>query len=596
MLRPRGRTPRLAGAPVAFDRDRRANEEPLEAETADEGSEGLDLTGSDEEPTALDPEPSRIQVSSADRATEQAVARAEALRRAAEEQAERALEATAEENADPTLGDEDVDPAVTDAATAHVLRLVERAREEGGELAPSIDPEIARELEAARARAERLAAEHAEQSREEHAELERLARERESAERTARTEREARERLTRELAASREASERARRETEEAQQLAERERQQRAAEERARLEAEAETERARAEAKALVLPPLSGALRQVPRHGSLSLSELAALVQRLSRAEAPLKLELRGDEAVRTLYFDGGAIVSATSSVSAESLLSRARRDGLIDAAQESELRLVRALTSAELLEVMQGRGHLRPSEAIPLLQRQIEQIALEALSEPRSDYRLIETAPPPELPRVTPPRSTLQLLTEAVKRGVDASAEGLGGLLAIPSFADPHLDLSPFGFAEREKRLLRQIDGETGVGALLLRAGIRQELGLRTLEAARQLGLLAIRYPPAAREDALPDAELKRLEAKFLEVQVADYFSVLGLSRSAGSDEVLRAYELLSTEFHPLRFAAHPDPTIQLRAQQVHDFLIEASEALADDRLRASYARSLVD
>ena len=56
------------------------------------------------------------------------------------------------------------------------------------------------------------------------------------------------------------------------------------------------------------------------------------------------------------------------------------------------------------------------------------------------------------------------------------------------------------------------------------------------------------------------------------------------------------RAFELLVSEFHPLRFAGHPDPVLQQRAQQVHPLIAEAAQALEDDRLRGEYARSLVD
>jgi hypothetical protein len=318
---------------------------------------------------------------------------------------------------------------------------------------------------------------------------------------------------------------------------------------------------------------------------------------KLVQAAEPLRLELRSDDAVRNLYLDGGVIVAASTNVAAESILSRARRDGLIDAAQESELRMVRAAGATELLKLMQARGYLREAEQVPLVQRQIEAIALEALSEPLSDYRVTEAAPGAELIRVTPSRPSLQLLCESVKRGVELS-EGPSSLMlqAVPSLIDPHADLASYGFSDREKRLLRAIDGETSVGALLLRAGVGQELGLRAIEAARLLSLAAVRTPGPRGEAPPLDLELKRLDSKYEEVQGADYFSVLGLGRSAGTEEVQRAFELLSTEFHPLRFSAHPDPSVQLRAQQVHEFLIEAAEALGNDLLRSQYARNLAD
>ena len=89
---------------------------------------------------------------------------------------------------------------------------------------------------------------------------------------------------------------------------------------------------------------------------------------------------------------------------------------------------------------------------------------------------------------------------------------------------------------------------------------------------------------------------DLHRLEAKFDEVQDADYFTILGISRAAGTEEVRRAFQRLAQEFDPLRFSGHPDPSIQQRAQVVARLLEEAARALEDDRRRVEYARHLLD
>jgi DnaJ-class molecular chaperone len=70
----------------------------------------------------------------------------------------------------------------------------------------------------------------------------------------------------------------------------------------------------------------------------------------------------------------------------------------------------------------------------------------------------------------------------------------------------------------------------------------------------------------------------------------------VLGLGRSAGREDVERAFQHLAAEFHPLRFAGHPDSSLQRRAEEIQVVLTEAAHILQDDRLRAEYARNLVD
>jgi DnaJ-class molecular chaperone len=89
---------------------------------------------------------------------------------------------------------------------------------------------------------------------------------------------------------------------------------------------------------------------------------------------------------------------------------------------------------------------------------------------------------------------------------------------------------------------------------------------------------------------------ELARLHEKWASAEEADYFTVLGVPRTAGTEEVQRAHARLAAEFDPLRYAGHPDPEVPARAARLQILLDEAAQALTDERLRMAYARSLVD
>jgi hypothetical protein len=196
--------------------------------------------------------------------------------------------------------------------------------------------------------------------------------------------------------------------------------------------------------------------------------------------------------------------------------------------------------------------------------------------------------------------RPLLHLLAESLRNGVspDSLVEAAGGLRAVVVRGEPEPSPEAFGLSSRELRLLEEVDGEQTLEQLLLGAGMPQDTALKVLAVARALGLVTLR-PAAAvsgEQEAPGELDVRRLESKFEEIQEADYFTVLGLSRSAGGEEVKRAFALLTAEFHPLRFAGHPDPALQHRAQQVSHALSEAARALADDRLREEYARSLLD
>ncbi|MBX7098787.1 MAG: DnaJ domain-containing protein, partial [Myxococcaceae bacterium] len=340
-------------------------------------------------------------------------------------------------------------------------------------------------------------------------------------------------------------------------------------------------------------PPLG-----VKKFGSVDLAGLARLVGQLVLSRAEVRLELAVTGGRRTLWLRNGSVVAAESSFVQESLIDRARRDGLIDARQERDLQPARTASAHEALVILKGRGFLREAEGPPLVQRHTEAVALDALSEAQSEYRLTEEPPGHEVLAARLPRPTLPLLAEAMRRALPAGAllETLGGGEAVPFTADGELDPRALGFGDKERRMLGYVDGEATVEDLTLASGLAPEAAWRALLVAKLLGVIDLKVPEAKSTPPTLELEVQRLADKFEQVQEADYFTVLGLSRSAGTDEVQRAFDRLAEEFDPVRYSGHPDAGLQQRAQVVFHALEEAAQALRDDRRRADYARHLVD
>ncbi len=364
-------------------------------------------------------------------------------------------------------------------------------------------------------------------------------------------------------------------------------------------------------------PPLEHESESEPAHEPVLQSEegeldTAGLARRLTLLTlggrgVALRVDLQAEDAERTLWLDPeGRIAGAASSLLHESLLDRARADGLIDTRAATELRLLRGMSPAELIEQLRARGHLREQELVPLLQRHAEGVVLEALSEPHTRYRIHPASPPEDMLLASPPRGLWELALEALKRTLDGEAwlMQFGGLDAVPSAGETWPQISSLDLPDRERTFLSRIDGETPVGALLLGAGLRQRQALTLLAACTTLSLIDVQPAPEAAANAQAPAfdpqltvlDIERLESKFREVQEADYFAILGVTRSAGGEEIHRALERLAAEYDPLRFAGHEDARLQHHARAVQEALTEAAGVLADDRLRQSYARSLVD
>jgi hypothetical protein len=337
----------------------------------------------------------------------------------------------------------------------------------------------------------------------------------------------------------------------------------------------------------------------VARHGSVDIEGLARVVSQLVLGNAEVRLELGTTGGTRMLWFKRGQIIAAESSLDHEGLISRARRDGLIDSKQDAELRMLKGATPREQLEALKARGFIRDIESVPLVQRYTEQVALDSFTEEQTLYRVVDEAPRPEVLLATVPRPTLPMLAESLRRAVapDVMLERLGGGEAIAVATDSELDLRALGFSERERKMITWVDGEATVEDLSLASGLKPDLAFRALLVAKLLGIIETR--PGTKKATEPSSgqlDLHRLEAKFDEVQDADYFTILGLSRAAGTEDVRRAFQRLAQEFDPLRFSGHPDPSIQQRAQVVANLLEEAARALEDERRRVEYARHLLD
>ncbi len=341
----------------------------------------------------------------------------------------------------------------------------------------------------------------------------------------------------------------------------------------------------------------AAASAHLPGTGVVSLEQLGKMVWTLSSTPGPLCLELRAPRGLRTLWLQQGRLLAATSSVDQESILDRARRDGLIDGKQESEIWLSGATSPVEILRALLAKGFVRQVEVSPLVQRYVEEVGRAAFNESDTSYRLSDRPIPRGIASAQEPAPALQVLAEAVRfgRGSEFMLNALGGRNAIPSAARASGSEEMPALSGQQISLIRRADGRESIESLCALVGIPLDLGVGAFWVGNILGLVEFQSAPHELA-AMIEIDVRRLDAKFEAVQQADYFQMLGLPRSAGVEEVREAFQVLSAQYNPLKFAGHSDPKVHQRAQQVRELLAEAATALEDDDLRRQYARSLAD
>jgi hypothetical protein len=330
----------------------------------------------------------------------------------------------------------------------------------------------------------------------------------------------------------------------------------------------------------------------VPKSGTLGLTELVRLVAELASGRADVRIDLAIPSGLRRLWLVRGALAAATSTLRPETLSERARRDGLIDARAAADLAELHGEPIARELDELLSRRLLRRSEVDGLVQRHIENIALEAFSEPECTYFVHEESPGAQVMLAASRRPLPPILAQALRRALPAHAHLAiaGGVSAAPRFTATRADAEALGLGERECQLLARADGATRLEALAATSGLTAERAWQAFAVAKVLGLTA----SGAFAQPAPDDEAALLDQKYEQVQSADYFTILGVPRTADADTVQRAHLRLAEQFDPLKYAAHEDPGVLQRAQVIYRHLKDAAHALRDDRRRAEYARHL--
>ena len=339
----------------------------------------------------------------------------------------------------------------------------------------------------------------------------------------------------------------------------------------------------------------------IPQLRAGALSDLPAprLLALAARARLDGRLDFEG-EVARSLWFEEGRVVGASSADPSERVEEVALRLGLITRDQHRQIaQAAAALPSRRAALLLLERGFLKPTELTGLVRRRTEEVVFGVFADDGARFRFLGVTVPPE-ERIALERGTLALAVEGVRRRwlaarVDALLGGPATLLApVPNGPGP----ADLGLSADERRVVALADGlralEEIVGASPLDAlSTRQVLSALVLTGALSVRALQAGRPPGQASAAI---DLARVKDKLEQVRRADYFTVLGVGRLCTPHEVREAAERLRVEFEPRRFAGLPDEGLPARLAEILKVVEDAREVLADDRLREEYLRGLGD
>jgi len=343
-----------------------------------------------------------------------------------------------------------------------------------------------------------------------------------------------------------------------------------------------------------------------PQRGSLADTDLAQLLHRVRREGLTGRLRLRRADMDKSIFFEDGIPVFATSNLPHDRLGDLLFREGKITRAQYEESRRVVDESGRRMASVLIDLKLLKPQELFPTVRRHVEDIIYSLFAWIEGEFELLPGAEPPKGQKVRLGAHPDALIVDGIRRklGLERLIERVGAEDTIlhPLSADLQAALVDAALDEPERQTLALIDGQRSLGDLCA-AGPLDETGVYQLAYALvALGLARLeRKGPrteAARVEPDRDRSIdhERIVAKHALVEESDYFNVLGLDRDATDYEIRRAYDAACHAYAPESFP--PDLAAEHAAElaTIAKVLEEAYAVLRDPALRAAYRAHLRD
>ena len=346
-------------------------------------------------------------------------------------------------------------------------------------------------------------------------------------------------------------------------------------------------------------PPAEPELSPPPAElsaGTLAEAPMPKLLALASRTRLSGRLDF-GSAAPRSVYFEEGRVVGATSGAPQERVEDVALRLGFLTRDQHRQVGATAGLSSRRTALLLLERGFLKPEELTPLARRRAEEVVFALFSEVAAPFRYAAARVPPE-ERTALGRGPLVLALEGVRRKwVDPRlGAALGGPSTLFAPAPRAPQPSELGLSEPEARVAALADGLRTLDEILADSPLEPLPTRQVLAGLVMVGALTARFQGGGRreEAGSRSIDLGRLRDKLDQVRRADYFAILGVGRDGTPYEIREAAERLLGEFDPGRFHGVREPGLQESLEEVRRVVAEAREVLSDEVLRSEYVEAL--
>ncbi len=338
------------------------------------------------------------------------------------------------------------------------------------------------------------------------------------------------------------------------------------------------------------------------------MNHVALLLKDIYAGRKSGRLIARRGARERILAFQDGGLIFAMTNVPKERLGAILVNMGRLSPEDADTIPSL-AETGRMVGEALIAKGLITHKDLYEALLAQMSQISMALFTEDEADFRFEDR------PRLVDVDFEMKMY---VPQLIELGIREMECRPSLVEFLGPKIPVVGGGGSAKtlssdEKSLLATLDGRRTAEDISFSAPMDPKVFWKTLFLLYCLDLVELKEPapePPAEARPEPEKEPTPPEAPIIpeDVQAAiretiemhgrldqiDYYQLLGVARTAGEDEIKKAYFKMARRFHPDRFGRHADPELREKIEAVFDAVTKAYRTLTSSDKRAMYGSKM--
>jgi DNA-binding response OmpR family regulator len=348
-------------------------------------------------------------------------------------------------------------------------------------------------------------------------------------------------------------------------------------------------------------PLAAGMVAPAPPEGIFDpVQDVATVLAMLWQQQVTGRVDFTSQGRQKTLFLERGLPVDGYSTQTFDRIEEYLLRENRITRAQYQEVRVKGLRGPRRVAAFLATEGYLKPEELFGAVRGHLQETVF-GLFEWEEGAWVYVPERSAEQDRVALDADPRALVLEGIRRKylLPRMLAKVGGPSSIVTRRGEAGDLEALRPSAAEREVARLLDGTRSLEDVVFSTG-QEPLTVYHLTCALcALGLaeVIVRGLEGAARAGGENGEVidqGRIKDKLEQVRSLDYFTMLGVTRTATPYEIDRAYEHVRGDFHPARFSQGVQEGLRDELSEIEQVLGEARLVLRDERLRDAYARHL--